>query len=103
MEAELTCSDEIKDTKVEDDAFKNMKVLLSRGVPKGGKGPKVVSYSIVGNSISVELVSGRYVRCHEAILRINKHLSQVLGKELHIGIRSIEIKNYFALYSKDRV
>lgn len=102
MEAELTCSDGIKDTKVVDDAFKGVEVLLSRGVPKGGEGPKVVSYSIVGNSISVELVSGRYVRCHDAILRINKHLSRVLGKELHIGIRSIEIKNYEIWYELEQ-
>ncbi|MFQ5975816.1 MAG: aminoacyl--tRNA ligase-related protein [Candidatus Hydrothermarchaeales archaeon] len=98
MLADLVCSDDIKDPKVVDEAFEGTEELLQKGVPKGEEGAKIASYSVLGNKITVELISGRYARCHDAILRINKHLSSILGRGLKIGIRTIEVKSYEIWY-----
>ncbi len=98
MLADIVCSGDIKKTEIVDKAFEGIDELLQRGVPDGEEGAKLASYSVVGNRIAVELVSGRYVRCHEAVLRINKYLSPILGRALKIGIRTIEVKSYEVWY-----
>lgn len=102
MKAKLVFSDKIEDKETVEKAIEESKKILKRGVPKGEKGAEIISHSVRGNILSLNLVSGRYVRCHDAILRINKYLSQVLGKKLHIGIRSIEVDSYEIWYELEQ-
>ncbi len=71
-----------------DDANKN---ILTKGAPKG-KGAEVVSWS-VDDAITVEIRSDRYVRAHDALLRLRKALVSALGK-YRIGIRGIEVEKF---------
>ena len=98
MLADLVCSGEVKNPEFIDQILEGIEGILKKGVPEGEEGPKIASYSILKNRITIELVSGRYARCHDAILRINKYLSPLLGKELKIGIRTIEVKRYEIWY-----
>jgi seryl-tRNA synthetase len=96
MEARLICSGPVKREIVEE-AFNNIEEILQKGAPEG-EGGKVLSYSVEDDTIKVVLASGRYVRPHDAIMRINKYLSAELGKTLHVGIRRIEVDRYEAWY-----
>ncbi|MGM0510456.1 MAG: serine--tRNA ligase [Thermoplasmatota archaeon] len=70
--------------------------LLKRGVPSGVEGgAEVVSFSLVEeDKLEVKIVSDRYVRAHDALLRLRKKLSQEMGKKHHVGVRDIEIEDY---------
>ncbi|MBU2559714.1 hypothetical protein KKA03_02355, partial [archaeon] len=96
MSAKLLLSGKV-DEKAVEDAIEDAKPLLSKGAPEG-KGAVIDSYSVKDDEITIELSSGRYVRPHDAIMRINKYLSGRLGKEQKVGIRSIEIDNYEIWY-----
>ncbi|MEE8402235.1 MAG: hypothetical protein V3R93_00615, partial [Candidatus Hydrothermarchaeaceae archaeon] len=96
MSARLLLSGEVEGKALES-AIEDAKPLLSKGAPDG-KGAVIDSYSVSGDEIHIELSSGRYVRPHDAILRINKHLSARLGKEQKVGIRRIEVKSYEIWY-----
>ena len=96
MSAEFLLSGKA-DEKAVESAIEDAKPLLSRGAPEG-KGAVIDSYSASGDTINIELSSGRYVRPHDAILRLNKHLSAWLGKNQKVGIRQIVVKNYEIWY-----
>lgn len=66
--------------------------LLARGAPEG-MGAKVIKWKVEKNKLQLEIYSERYVRAHDALLRLKKGLSQKLGKKYHIGARSIFIRN----------
>lgn len=69
------------------------KTILSKGAPHG-KGAKIISMQIDENGISVVIDSGRYVRAHDAILRLRKPLAELLGKGHRIGIRGLEVLEF---------
>ncbi|MEE9474180.1 MAG: hypothetical protein V3V36_00755, partial [Candidatus Hydrothermarchaeaceae archaeon] len=96
MSARLLLSGKVKDAAVES-AIEDAKPLLLKGAPKG-KGAVIESCSVAGDTINIKLSSGRYVRPHDAIMRINKYLSTRLGKEQKVGIRRIEVDNYEIWY-----
>ncbi len=85
------------DKKAVEKAIEDAKPLLSKGAPEG-KGATIESYKVAGETIDITITSGRYVRPHDAIMRINKYLSGRLGKEQKVGIRTIEIDNYEVWY-----
>ncbi|MDD2666787.1 MAG: serine--tRNA ligase [Methanocellales archaeon] len=66
--------------------------ILTKGAPSG-KGAKVINWNLDKNGIKVEIQSDRYVRVHDALLRLRKALTALLG-EHHIGIRGIEIEKF---------
>ncbi len=69
--------------------------LLKRGVPKGVEGgASVVDVSYGEDEIELKIVSDRYVRAHDAVLRLKKKLSQEMGRKHHVGIRVVEIVSY---------
>ncbi|MFW6040756.1 MAG: aminoacyl--tRNA ligase-related protein [Thermoplasmatota archaeon] len=69
--------------------------LLKRGVPSDvDGGAEVVDYDIEGDKLNIALRSDRYVRAHDALLRLRKKLSREVGIEHHIGVRDIQIKRY---------
>jgi seryl-tRNA synthetase len=70
--------------------------IFPKGVPEGQKqdASKIVNWDLNGNTLNVEIVSGRRGRAHDAVLRIKKPLTQLLGKKYHIGVRKIIAKEY---------
>jgi len=67
---------------------------LQKGVPQGEEGPTVTAHRAEGNELSLTIVSGRYVRAHEALLRLRKELSARMGKAHRIGVRAVRIDRY---------
>ena len=67
--------------------------LLVKGAPKGC-GAKLLSWSVDGDKLYLEILSDRYVRSHDAMLRFRKPLAGILGKNYHIGIRGIGIDKF---------
>jgi seryl-tRNA synthetase len=100
MSAKLILSGKA-DVKAVENAIEDTRPLLSKGAPEG-KGAAIDSYNVVGEQILITITSGRYVRPHDAIMRINKYLSGRLGKEQKVGIRAIEIDNYEIWYELEQ-
>jgi len=67
--------------------------ILTKGAPAGeGASSKLIG--IESYKIAFEIESGRYVRAHDAVLRLRKALSLYLGKEHHIGVRGVEVDTF---------
>ncbi len=71
------------------------KNLLRKGVPKDGKVPEIKSLEILNNEIIITLESDRYVRPHDAILRIKKFLDRNLSK-YKSSVRDVIVEHYEA-------
>jgi seryl-tRNA synthetase len=69
-------------------------VALQRGVPEGEEGPRIAAFDAKGPELSLTIVSGRYVRSHEALLRLRKELSTRMGKAHRLGVRAVRIDTY---------
>lgn len=77
--------------------------LLKRGVPEEEEGgAHVANFFVNGESLEVDISSGRYVRAHDALLRLRKKLSQEMGKEHHVGVRDIDIESYHVSFELER-
>jgi len=72
---------------------------LNKGVPQG-KGVSKLTMKAAERGIDVEIISDRYLRAHDALLRIRKLLAQELGKR-RIGLRGIEIQDYHVIFDED--
>jgi len=66
--------------------------LLQKGAPPG-YGAKIEELNVVDERIELKIVSDRFVRAHDALLRSKKELGKLLGKH-RIGIRGVEIEDY---------
>jgi len=92
LRAKLTFSRELEPVKADMGVlFERTKPLLMRGVPEGREteAAKVVKWRATGKNLEIELESGRYVRAHDALLRIAKFLGAELGKKYKLGLREI--------------
>ncbi|RZN65236.1 MAG: serine--tRNA ligase [Candidatus Methanoliparum thermophilum] len=67
--------------------------LLVKGAPKG-KGAKVSNINVSNDRISLEIFSDRYVRAHDALIRLYNPLRELLGKKYQIGLRGISTEYY---------
>ncbi len=67
--------------------------ILQKGVP-AGRGAKIIGWDIRDNSIFFDIESDRYLRAHDAFIRIRKQLAGVLGKGYKIGIRGAEVEEF---------
>ncbi len=67
--------------------------ILQKGVP-AGRGAKIIGWDIRDNSIFFDIESDRYLRAHDAFIRLRKPLAAVLGKGHKIGIRGAEIEEF---------
>ncbi|MBS1262940.1 MAG: Type-2 serine--tRNA ligase [Methanonatronarchaeales archaeon] len=61
---------------------------FKRGASEGG-GASLIDWSLEGDVLRVELESDRYVRAHDALVRMVRPLAQRLGPEHHIGVREV--------------
>ena len=66
--------------------------LLKKGAPPGC-GAEIVWWNVAGEKIELKLVSDRFVRAHDALLRLKNELGKFLAKH-RIGIRGMEIEDY---------
>src|SRR3989337_21833 len=67
--------------------------ILQKGVP-AGRGAKIIGWDIRNNSIFFDIESDRYLRAHDAFIRLRKPLAGVLGKGHKIGIRGAEVEEF---------
>lgn len=74
--------------------------FLTKGAPLG-EGAKSEILDIKGKNIKLLIKSGRYVRSHDALLRIKKKLAFYLGSNFKIGIRAIIINEFKIIISSD--
>lgn len=75
--------------------------LLNKGAPPDC-GAKILSWSADGDLLRVEILSDRYVRSHDAMLRLRRPLAELLGKKHHIGIRGIGIDEFTILIESEK-
>ena len=75
--------------------------LLSKGVPQG-RGAHVEKIWCEGQSICFKLVSDRYLRAHDGVLRLRRPLARLLGKRHRIGIRRVEVRDYVIRFPAKR-
>ncbi|MBW9220384.1 serine--tRNA ligase [Methanothermococcus sp. SCGC AD-155-N22] len=86
-------SEMIKDI---EEVLKSSREIFLKGVPKGkeDEASKIVDYSFQGNELVLHIVSGRYTRAHDALMRLRKPIIEKIGKKHKVGIRGISIENY---------
>jgi seryl-tRNA synthetase len=70
--------------------------VLTKGAPKGreSEAARLLGWEIAGNELALKLTSGRYVRAHDALLRLAKLLAAELGRKHKIGVRGISATKY---------
>jgi len=97
LDGKLTFSKDLESArKSVETLLNNPGSLLTKGTPKGkeSEAAKIVEWEIDGRDIRIKIESGRYVRAHDALLRLAKSLGEKLGKEHKIGIREIKASSY---------
>ena len=97
LKARLTFSGEIKKADADIGAImQKAGPILSRGAPKGkeSEAARILRWRSVGKELEIELESGRYVRAHDALLRLTKLLAMELGKKHKLGIRGLVASEY---------
>jgi seryl-tRNA synthetase len=75
------------------DFFANAGQILQKGAPEG-HGARIVSWAIAGNRIDLIIESDRYVRAHDALLRLRRPLAELLGKQYRIGVRGFDVSRF---------
>lgn len=98
LKGEITFSKDA--TEAEEDIKKfideaNSEIFL-KGVPEDQKqdASQIVSWNLNKDTLEIEMKSGRRGRAHDALLRIKKPLTQLLGKKYRLGIRKIIVNDY---------
>lgn len=69
------------------------KELFKRGAPKGKEkeASELKSWNVKGKMLNVSIVSGRYVRATDALLRLRNQLN-LLGAKIKAGVRKVDIR-----------
>lgn len=67
--------------------------ILQKGVP-AGRGAKIIGWDISENGIFFDIESDRYLRAHDAFIRLRKQLAGILGKKFRIGVRGVEVEEF---------
>ncbi|ADL59084.1 serine--tRNA ligase [Methanothermobacter marburgensis] len=72
------------------------KDILRRGVPEGQEkeASHVKSWELTGDTLKLEMESGRRVRAHDGLLRLKKPLGQLLGPRYRVGVRGVKVEDY---------
>ncbi len=97
MDARLTFSGDLKKAEADiGQILDKAGPLLLKGAPKGklSEAARVIRWHHTGKELELELESGRYVRAHDALLRLAKLLAAELGKKHKLGIREIVATDY---------
>jgi seryl-tRNA synthetase len=98
LEADVTFSKDAEEARNDIKEFLNdaNNVLFLKGVPPEQKedASHVVEWSLERDTLHLKLVSGRRGRAHDALLRIKKPLTQLLGPKYRLGVRKISVDFY---------
>lgn len=81
----------IKD--IQDFLNKANDTLLKKGAPEN-RGAKIEESEVIKDKIKLKINGNKYVRAHEAIIRLINPLSDKIGPKHHIGVRGISEINY---------
>jgi len=65
----------------------------AKGVP-AGRGQKFIAWDVKDNSVFLDIESDRYLRAHDAFIRLRKPLAGVLGKVYKIGVRGVDVEEF---------
>ncbi len=78
--------------------------LFTKGVPKDAvqEAGKIIDWHLHGNELYVRVVSGRYTRSHDALLRFKKALGKSLGARYRVGIRGYDIEAFSIAMEAER-
>lgn len=66
--------------------------LLTKGATDLREAAKVSSWSVRGDRLFLEIVSGRGVRAHDGLLRVRKYLAQAIGLKFRVGLRKVHVE-----------
>ncbi|MCX8204309.1 MAG: serine--tRNA ligase [Candidatus Nezhaarchaeota archaeon] len=66
--------------------------VLIKGATDANEAARVSSWTIHGNKVLLEIVSGKGVRAHDGLLRIRRYLAQALGSKFKIGLRRVHVE-----------
>jgi seryl-tRNA synthetase len=83
------------------DFFAGAVPILQKGAPEG-HGAKIVQWMLVGDKIDLTIESDRFVRAHDALLRLRRPLAERLGKQYRIGVRGLDISRFEIEVESDR-
>ena len=75
------------------DFFREAGPILQKGAPDGC-GAKITDWKLAGNRIDLVIDSDRFVRAHDALLRLRRPLSELLGKQFRIGVRGLDVNRF---------
>ncbi len=75
--------------------------LLQKGAPEG-QGAHLTAWKLDGNKIDLVIDSDRFVRAHDALLRLRRPLSELLGKQFRIGVRGLDVSRFDIEVESDR-
>lgn len=75
------------------DFFEGAGGILQKGAPEG-QGAKIVQWTLTGNKIDLVIESDRFVRAHDALLRLRRPLAELLGKQYRIGLRGLDVSKF---------
>ncbi|HQJ29458.1 MAG TPA: serine--tRNA ligase, partial [Methanotrichaceae archaeon] len=75
--------------------------ILEKGAPEG-QGAKITEWRLDKNRIDLVIDSDRYVRAHDALLRLRRPLSELLGKQYRIGVRGMDVTAFEIEVESDR-
>lgn len=107
LQGEISFSKDAEEAKKDIEEFikEANKELLLRGVPENQEkeGARISTWKVKGTLLHLEIESGYRVRAHDALLRIKKPLSQLLGKKYHLGIRKIYVRKYKVILPTENV
>jgi seryl-tRNA synthetase len=67
--------------------------ILQKGAPEG-QGAHLTTWKLDGNRIDLVIDSDRFVRAHDALLRLRRPLSELLGKQFRIGVRGLDVSRF---------
>ncbi len=107
LNATLIFSDDVEPAKdkIKECLEESNRDLLKRGVPEDVEdgGANVRAHSIEKENLHLHIISDRYVRAHDALLRLKKQLNQELGPEFHVGVRDVDIEDYIIELELERL
>lgn len=83
------------------DFFANAGQILQKGAPEG-HGAKIVQWTLAGNRIDLVIESDRYVRAHDALLRLRRPIAELLGNQYRIGVRGFDVSRFEIEVESDR-
>lgn len=68
--------------------------ILQKGIPPG-RGAKIIGWDVNKIGVFFDIESDRYLRAHDAFIRLRKPLAGILGKKYRIGVRGVEVQDFF--------